>query len=156
MANDISGFGAFAEDLRDFATDTRRARRDIPMENDRQLERVARSWFKASQRDVPVKSGDLKASGKVFRRDDGTWVIEYTEDYALAVAKGSKPHVITPDEADALRFETDSGEVVYTTLVRHPGNEPQPFLHNHKSEYEGVLPRYLLDGAERVFERTFR
>lgn len=48
-------------------------------------------------------------------------------DYAAAVEYGTDPHPITPDDADALRFEIN-GTVVYTKHVEHPGTEAQPYL----------------------------
>lgn len=37
---------------------------------------------------------------------------------------GTEPHVITPDEAEALRWTTDGGEAVFATRVEHPGTKP--------------------------------
>ncbi len=37
---------------------------------------------------------------------------------------GTKPHIITPDEADALRWFNDQGEPVFAMRVQHPGFEP--------------------------------
>jgi hypothetical protein len=48
-------------------------------------------------------------------------------DYAPHVEFGTAPHEITPDEAEALRFEVDD-EIVYTKRVMHPGTPPQPFM----------------------------
>jgi hypothetical protein len=43
------------------------------------------------------------------------------------VLDGTRPHLIRPRRARALRFEV-GGDVVYTKLVRHPGTRPNPFL----------------------------
>lgn len=43
------------------------------------------------------------------------------------VLDGTRPHLIRPRRAKALRFEV-GGEVVFTRLVRHPGTRPNPFL----------------------------
>lgn len=43
------------------------------------------------------------------------------------VLEGTRPHLIRPRRARALRFEVD-GQVVFTRLVRHPGSRPNPFL----------------------------
>lgn len=43
------------------------------------------------------------------------------------VHEGARPHLIRPRRAKALRFEVN-GQVVFTQLVRHPGNRANPFL----------------------------
>jgi hypothetical protein len=43
------------------------------------------------------------------------------------VLDGTRPHLIRPRRAKALRFEV-GGRVVYARLVRHPGTEPNDFL----------------------------
>lgn len=43
------------------------------------------------------------------------------------VLDGTRPHIIRPRRAKALRFEV-GGEVVYAQLVRHPGTRPNNFL----------------------------
>lgn len=45
----------------------------------------------------------------------------------LYVVHGTRPHVIRPVRARALRF-TVGGRVVYATIVRHPGTRPNDFL----------------------------
>jgi hypothetical protein len=47
--------------------------------------------------------------------------------YALAHHEGTKPHIITPDRAEVLRFSS-RGRVVYARSVRHPGTKPNKFL----------------------------
>lgn len=44
------------------------------------------------------------------------------------VLDGTRPHLIRPRRAAALRFEVDGGQVVYTKLVRHPGTRANPWL----------------------------
>lgn len=46
---------------------------------------------------------------------------------ALFVTLGTRPHLIRPVQARALRF-TVGGRVVYAQLVHHPGNKPNDFL----------------------------
>ena len=40
---------------------------------------------------------------------------------------GTRPHLIRPRRAKALRFEA-GGDVVFTKLVRHPGTRANPWL----------------------------
>ncbi|EMF20424.1 hypothetical protein H114_32814 [Streptomyces gancidicus BKS 13-15] len=43
------------------------------------------------------------------------------------VLRGTRPHLIRPRRARALRFQAD-GQTVFSQLVRHPGTRPNPFL----------------------------
>lgn len=48
-------------------------------------------------------------------------------DYALAVIRGSKPHVIRPKQDEFLKFPTAAG-VIFTPVVQHPGTRGNDFL----------------------------
>lgn len=48
-------------------------------------------------------------------------------NYALVHHEGSKPHIITPNDANILRF-TAGGRVIYTHKVNHPGTRPNRYL----------------------------
>lgn len=50
-----------------------------------------------------------------------------TNPHTLLVHNGSRPHLIRPRRARALRFMVD-GRVVYARLVRHPGYVGDPYL----------------------------
>lgn len=43
------------------------------------------------------------------------------------VINGTRPHLVKPRRAKALRFEV-GGEVVFAAYARHPGTRPNPFL----------------------------
>jgi len=43
---------------------------------------------------------------------------------------GTAPHIITPDEAEALRWFNDEGDPVFAQKVNHPGFEPFSHLRN--------------------------
>jgi hypothetical protein len=47
--------------------------------------------------------------------------------YAQVVSAGSRPHIITPRRARALRFVV-AGTVVFTRRVNHPGTRPNDYL----------------------------
>lgn len=53
--------------------------------------------------------------------------------YAQIVSGGSRPHIIQPRTAKALRFVV-AGKVIYTRRVQHPGTRPNPYLTRHLSE----------------------
>lgn len=54
--------------------------------------------------------------------------------YAQIVSGGSRPHIIRPRTAKALRFVIN-GVVVYTRRVNHPGTRPNPYLTRHLNEF---------------------
>ena len=47
--------------------------------------------------------------------------------YAVFVEKGTAPHEIRPVNASVLAFEA-AGRMVFTTIVKHPGSKPNPFM----------------------------
>lgn len=83
---------------------------------------------------VPVRTGNLgraiepdpiKFAGP-FRVETG--VTAHT-DYAAMVHEGTRPHVIRPRQANALRFQVGS-RTVFAKSVHHPGTKARPFLRN--------------------------
>lgn len=54
--------------------------------------------------------------------------------YAQIVSSGSRPHIIRPRTARALRFVI-AGRVIYTQRVQHPGTKPNPYLQRHLNEF---------------------
>jgi hypothetical protein len=75
--------------------------------------------------------GGMKARIRAQVRRTGTGdfqgVIKVDHPAALYVLNGTRPHRIVPRTKKALRF-TVGGQVVYATLVNHPGNKPNNFL----------------------------
>lgn len=67
-------------------------------------------------------SVDLAGSGRQRRA-----VVVVDHPAAVFVIHGTRPHVILPRRARALRF-TASGRVVFAARVNHPGTRPNPFL----------------------------
>ena len=49
--------------------------------------------------------------------------------YSVFVHQGTRPHVIRPRNASALRFNV-GGNTVFASSVNHPGTRPRPFLTN--------------------------
>lgn len=84
----------------------------------------------AAKNQVGVKTGRLKASINMrqYRSVGGQSLkIGSPLSYALIHHEGTKPHIITPDRAEFLRFSS-RGRVVYTRIVRHPGTKPNKYL----------------------------
>lgn len=79
---------------------------------------------------VGVKTGRLKASLHMQhgRSGPGQFVkIGSPLNYALAHHEGTRPHVITPNRKEYLRFSS-KGRVVYSRVVMHPGTKPNKYL----------------------------
>ncbi|ROP33450.1 HK97 gp10 family phage protein [Couchioplanes caeruleus] len=79
----------------------------------------------------PVDSGRLRSAHREevgVRRGTVYGLVTNDVEYAELVHDGTGPHTIRPRHPDGvLRFEK-GGQVVFTTIVRHPGTRPQPWL----------------------------
>jgi len=80
---------------------------------------------------APVDTGRLRASIKSKRSRFFTLrpkVTVYSNvAYAGFVNDGTRPHIIRPRRAKALRFRV-GGRIVYARVVNHPGTKARPFL----------------------------
>jgi hypothetical protein len=79
---------------------------------------------------VGKKTGKLQASihSRQSRTAYGQMVwIGSTVEYALAHHEGTKPHIIRPDKAKALRF-TSGSRIIYSRAVKHPGTRANRYL----------------------------
>lgn len=92
------------------------------------IERAAEYAEEEMRRRAPERTGRLKRS---IRRRVNLARLEAevgpTVPYAIYVELGTRPHIIRPVRASALRFEVE-GQIVFAKLVRHPGTRPQPFI----------------------------
>ncbi len=86
--------------------------------------------YRVAVREAPVRTGALRRSLRTttnltFRG----WAARVGSDleYASFVHDGTRPHVIRPRRARALRF-TIGGRVVFAARVNHPGTRPNRFL----------------------------
>lgn len=79
----------------------------------------------------PVDTGRLRASIQGEARRTWTLRPQFTVfsnvEYAPFVNDGTRPHVIRPKNARALRFVV-GGQVVFAKVVHHPGARAKPFL----------------------------
>ena len=86
----------------------------------------------------PVDTGRLKNSIKVQVYEKG--IVITMVDYGKFVEFGSPPHIITPKNKKALKFEVGKKErlsgnkkgktIVFAKKVKHPGTRPNPFIRN--------------------------
>lgn len=84
----------------------------------------------AAKQQVGVETGRLRDS--IHMRQDRDplgqkMIIRATGPHAVPHHDGTKPHIITPNDANILRF-TAGGRVVYTHKVNHPGTRPNRYL----------------------------
>jgi hypothetical protein len=99
----------------------------------RYLARKGRLVLFAAKAQVGVRTGALRASLHMrhLRDSRGQFVrIGSPLDYALAHHEGTRPHRITPNRAQVLRF-TRGSAVVYAHSVMHPGTKPNRYLTNN-------------------------
>lgn len=109
--------------------DLRRVLRGASM---RELREVAPRVVNRAKVLAPVDTGRLRASigPAVYSR---TWTlrpqatIKAGVDYAGFVHDGTRPHVIRPVRAQALKFKVGN-RTVYAKVVHHPGTRARPFL----------------------------
>lgn len=99
------------------------------------------------------RTGELTAStkGRVTRDTDrgAEGVVEATAPHAVFVHQGTRPHIIEPVRAKALRFEQD-GAIRFAQRVQHPGTKADPFIDQTEPAVDAALER----GGERAVERA--
>lgn len=95
------------------------------------VNQLSRRVAETARAEAPARTGFLRNS---IRPAPATIVgnkivggVEAHAEYGIFVHQGTKPHMIYPRKAKALRF-TIGGRTVYAKSVRHPGTRPQPFL----------------------------
>lgn len=98
----------------------------LPKLCQRLVERLAEAAYTRAVEEAPRRTGKLAQSiTKTVRGYEA--IVEATAPYAVYVERGTRPHVIRPVRAKALRFEVD-GETVYAKIVHHPGTLANPFM----------------------------
>lgn len=78
-----------------------------------------------------------------------TWQILSRAPYSKFVEQGTRPHVILPRNAKALRFVIN-GQVIFAKKVNHPGSRPYPFMGPALMKAERVLYRELHIGVDKA------
>lgn len=85
----------------------------------------------AARLDCPKRTGKLSESiVKRFFDTPGTFsvAIAALQPYAVYVHEGTRPHIILPVKAQALRWYDASHNPVFASIVHHPGTKPHRFL----------------------------
>lgn len=104
-------------------------------------DKLADYAYKTMKEKAPKRTGKLRKSIRKVRRGFEAYVFP-TAPYAVFVEFGTRPHIIRPVRAQALRFETRTGEVVFTRLVRHPGTKPKRFIRETVEEVVRRVPAF--------------
>jgi len=97
----------------------------------RELKEASRQVVNRARILCPVDTGRLRASiqadqPRLFSLRPSVRVFSNLS-YAEMVHDGTRPHVIRPRRAKALRFRS-GGRIVFVTVVHHPGTRARPFL----------------------------
>lgn len=77
------------------------------------------------------------------------WDIVSTAKYSKFVESGTRPYVIVPVRATALRFVIN-GQVIFAKKVRHPGSAARSFMSQAYLKAERVIYREVGSAAQIV------
>ncbi|WP_225994547.1 hypothetical protein [Streptomyces sp. SS1-1] len=89
--------------------------------------RVRRVEAEAIRRAPGGMKARIRAQIRRGPTGDFQGIIKVDHPAAIYVLNGTRPHRIVPRTKKALRF-TVGGQVVFATVVNHPGNKPNNFL----------------------------
>jgi HK97 gp10 family phage protein len=106
--------------------------------------------YRLLRSEAPVKTEKLRQS---IRQQSRGLKGEVTigAPYAVFVATGTQPHIIRPARAQALRFEV-AGDIIFSTLVRHPGTKPNPFIRRAAERLARRIPEIF----QRIWKKNVR
>jgi len=104
-------------------------------------DKLADYAVKTMKEKAPKRTGKLRKSIRKVQRGFEAYVFP-TVPYAMFVEFGTRPHLIRPVRAQALRFVSRSGEVVFTRLVHHPGTKPKRFVRETAEEVIRRVPMF--------------
>jgi len=91
---------------------------------DRFVALAAEEVWTETARLAPRRTGRLVRQIFMVRRGPARYVVGTPVEYAPFVEFGTRPHVIVPRRARALRFIVDH-QLVFAKRVEHPGTKPQ-------------------------------
>lgn len=149
----IDGFDDAASDFAEFAEGLRAVAENMDNAVDEGVKKTAFQVEGTAKQYVPVESGTLRTSIEARRLGIAEWVVGTPIDYAADVELGTAPHVIEPDEADALAFTGQDGELVFRQSVDHPGTPAQPYLGPSLADHKSDLVRNINDEIEELYDK---
>lgn len=94
----------------------------------------------------------IESSPAVANGSGAAGDLRVTAEHATYVSEGTRPHVIEPRRARALRWE-EAGQVRFARRVQHPGTKPDLFLEVAKIEIDDTLRRSVLEQMRRTLGR---
>jgi HK97 gp10 family phage protein len=151
----IDGFDAAADDFASFADNLREAAGLADATVDDGVQTTSARIDRTAKRLVPVDDGNLRASIGYRRLGLAEYSVGATADYAADVELGTAPHIITPDEADALAFEGQDGELIFRQRVEHPGTPAQPYLGPARREHQDDLTSDIAAALNDMLRQVF-
>lgn len=93
-------------------------------------ERIAGLGTKAARLRLQRHNRTGETSRSFRASVQGSRGVEWTDTapQATFLEEGTRPHVIRPRRAKALRFLNPAGDVIFAKVVHHPGTRAQPWL----------------------------
>jgi HK97 gp10 family phage protein len=149
----IGGFDDTADEFAEFAEGLRDVADNLDEAIDEGVKTTAFQIEGTAKRRAPVDTGALRAGIEARRLTIAEWVVGAKTEYATAVEFGTAPHVIEADQADALAFTGQDGELVFRQRVEHPGTPAQPFLRPALAEHQSDLVENINAEIEKLFDR---
>lgn len=143
------------DEFEEFAEELEELQDDITDAIDAGVEVTAAQVEGSAKENAPVDTGTLRASIRFEQVSTGSYIVGSNVEYADDVEFGTSPHVITSDDAEALRFPGEDGEPVFAMRVEHPGTPAQPFLRPALREHESDLVDNIESTIQTVVSRQF-
>jgi len=135
------------------------------------LEESAKFVFTKARERAPVRTGKLHGSIALIKVNDLHYVVGSPLEYAVYVERGTRPHIIRPKRARALRFVV-GGETVFATYVVQPSRGglvitpkrrralrfeiPQRVVFAKRVEHPGTEPQPFLERALQKYRAQWR
>ena len=101
---------------------------------------------------APVRTGALRESIHFIRRGFEI-LLSSRVFYAVFQEFGTRPHLIRPVRARALRWFAETGEPIFAMSVRHPGTQPRLFITRALEEIRPLVLQVLRGKIEEWLRR---
>ena len=135
------------------------------------LEESAKVVYQEVRERAPVRTGKLRESLALIKVSDLHYVVGSPLEYAVYAEKGTRPHIIRPRRARALRFMV-GGETVFAARVVQPSRGglvitpkrrralrfevPRSVVFAKKVEHPGTEPQRFFERALQKYRAQWR
>lgn len=166
MSMDFEGFDEFQKQVQNFRADVEEARKRMPEAMDDGTQQTAKLLQTQMRENIlrldAYDTGELFESVTWTQIDTATYTVGPTADHAIYVEYGTGIFAergggdpITPNEMQALHFETQDGTEV--TVASAKGMKPRSFFRSavNKAEEEGWLAEQTIESVEDMFQEVF-